>query len=321
MMTEASAPGKIILFGEHAVVYGRPAIAIPVSHIRAQAQVHDSQGNQVTVMLPDVERRYQARCDLSDWPGTLPPLLAAVQAVQRHLRLPTLPALAIHVVSAIPIASGLGSGAATAAALIRALLRHLGDPADDATVSNLTYEVEKLHHGSPSGIDNSVVAYERPVYFLRRQPHPRLETVAVAQPLHFLIGNTGVRSATREVVGDVRQQWQARPARFEALFNQCGRIARAAHLALAQGQTERLGRLMHDNHHVLQALTVSSPDLDRLVMAASTAGALGAKLSGGGRGGNMIALTTETNAPTVAAALYHAGATAVLSTTLAPGSV
>ncbi len=328
-MTTASAPGKIILFGEHAVVYGQPAIAVPVSQVRATAVVKTAPHEGVLLCARDL--------GLDLWlhdAEPAHPLGAAVRAFQTQLDAP-LSGLTITITSNIPIASGLGSGAAIAAALIRALAQHHGraDLATDATVSALTYEVERIHHGTPSGIDNTVVSYEQAVYFVRDLaqfapdiearlgltdlPAPTLETFAVQQPLHILIAHTGVAAPTKESVGDVRRQWLADPATFEPLFMACGQIAERARTAIAQGDLPLVGQLMCDNHALLRQMTVSSPELDKLVDTAVSAGALGAKLSGGGRGGNMIALLAsddDSETTAVSQALRQAGAVSTLHT-------
>lgn len=318
--TQCSAPGKIILFGEHAVVYGQPAIAAPVSDLRAWATVSDAPAGATAAARPGV---YIAAPDLGEehWltdSDEDDALAAAIRLVQRTLELDALPPLHIHVHSEIPIAGGLGSGAATAAALIRALARHLQRPelATDESVSDLTYDVEKIHHGTPSGIDNTVVALEKLVYFVRGAPRNHIEPFTIPMPLTLLVADTGVRSSTRVVVGDVRRQWQEDPARFDALFQACGRIARAARTALQSGDLPALGALMNENHGVLQQMTVSHPYLDRLVDAARHAGALGAKLSGAGRGGNMIALVTPPTLDAVRSALRDTGAPQVLTTSV-----
>lgn len=314
-MTHATAPGKIILFGEHAVVYGQPAIAAPLSQLRATAVVEDSPIPGIHLRAADLGTDIQL-----DEAAPDDPVAAVVRQLQRAAGLAQLPDLAITVSSQIPIASGLGSGAAITAAVIRALAAHLGLPqcSDDGWVSDLTYEIEKIHHGTPSGIDNTVVAYERPVYFVRQQPRNRIERFAVGVPLRLLVADTGQSSSTKLVVGDVRRQWQADPTRFEALFATCGQISQAARQAIEAGNLPTLGRLMDENHALLQTMTVSSEALDELVLAARQSGALGAKLSGAGRGGNMIALVEgEEGETAVAAALLQAGAKTVLTTTLA----
>lgn len=310
--TQATAPAKAILFGEHAVVYGQPAIAAPVSQVRAAALVADSAPAGVRLVAPDIGEAYW----LAD-AGEEDPLAAAVRLVQEAAGL-DLPNLTITVRSNIPVSGGLGSGAATAAAIIRALALHLGreDLASNEVVSSLTYEVETLHHGTPSGIDNTVVAYERLVYFVRQSPDNQIETFHTGQPLRLLIADTGVRRPTRAVVGDVRRQWQADPERFEEIFAACGRVAAAARTAIEAGDLDKVGALMEENQTWLQQMTVSSKEIDRLVEAAMEAGALGAKLSGAGRGGNMIALVTETSETAVREALASAGALKILATTV-----
>jgi mevalonate kinase len=312
-MIQASAPGKIILFGEHAVVYGRPAIAAPISQVRATAVVQPNPDPGVRIIAPDLNADF-----LLDEADEDDALAAAIRQIQRAANLSQLPHITLTVRSEIPVASGLGSGAAITAAIIRAVtgylnLAHLADP---AWVSDLTYEVEKIHHGTPSGIDNTVVSYEQPVFFVRQQPQNRIETFQVKRPLRLLVADTGVRSSTKIAVGDVRRQWQAEPARFEILFDGCGRIANTARSAIETGDSAHIGRLMTANQALLEEMTVSSPELERLVAAALAAGALGAKLSGAGRGGNMIALVDDDSETAVHEALISAGAKSVLTTTI-----
>ncbi len=310
MKTVAAAPGKVILFGEHAVVYGQPAIAAPVTQVQANAVVEDNDQPGVRLLAPDLG--LDAR--LEELPAG-DALAAAVRQVQLAVAPVELPGLVITVSSTIPIASGLGSGAAIAAAIIRALTRHLGreDLAQNEHVSALAYEVEKIHHGTPSGIDNTVVTYEQPVYFERRQPRNLITPFAPARPLHLLIADTGVRSSTRLVVGRVRELWQQSPAHFERIFAACGHIALAARRAIECGDVPELGALMNENHVVLQEMGVSSDELDRLVVAGRAAGALGAKMSGAGWGGNMIALIAGPDAAQVSEALIQAGARGVIA--------
>lgn len=308
-MITSTAPGKVILFGEHAVVYGRPALAAPVTQLRARAELTPTDEPDVRLIAPDVGR--------SAWLSrTHPenPLAAVVRVVETHCRQSLSAGYVLSVTSAIPIAGGLGSGAAISIAIIRALGQYLGrvDSFTAEVVSRLAYEVERLHHGTPSGIDNTVIAYERPVYFVRRAS-PLIETFTLPRMLRLVIGDTGVRSGTRDVVSDVRRQWEADRDRFEAIFDACGRIADEGRAAMAAGDLSAVGVLMDENHDWLQRMTVSSPPLDSLVAAARAGGALGAKLSGAGRGGNMIALVTEESEASVSAALLAAGAVRVLT--------
>jgi mevalonate kinase len=309
----ATAPGKIILFGEHAVVYGRPAIAVPVAELNARAVVSAdlrAARGQVHIQAPNISLDA-----LLDKLPEKQPLAAAVRAVLIELGLDRPPACLVRVTSTIPVASGLGSGAAVTVALIRAYSAFLGQPLADERVSALAFEIEKLHHGTPSGVDNTVITYAMPVYFERRNAETVLvEPFTVPQPFQVVIGDTGVRSPTAVSVGEVRKAWQAKREWYERLFDEIGFVSRAARKAIEAGRPAELGPLMDQNQELLHQAGVSSPELDRLVQAAKSAGALGAKLSGGGRGGNMIALVEESTAAPVEQALSEAGATRCLHT-------
>lgn len=309
----ATAPGKIILFGEHAVVYGQPALAVPVRQVQARAIVSaapDLDPGEVLIAAPEVHLQ-------APWSQLPPghPLVVAIRLTLEALGLSRPPALRLRITSTIPVAAGLGSGAAVSVALVRALSRFLGHPLDDAQVNAIAYEVEKIHHGTPSGIDNTVVTYAMPVYFVRGRP---VETFRVGAPFTLVIGDTGVPSPTAKTVAEVRRRWQADPATYENLFAAIGRIAQQARRFIQKGQPDALGPLMDENHALLQRLGVSSAELDALIAAAKEAGALGAKLSGGGQGGNMIALARdEAHARRIAQALRAAGARRALVTTVA----
>ena len=308
-MISSSAPGKIILFGEHAVVYGRPAVAVPVTQVRATVTVSPASQPGMRVMAADIG----LNSDLGGLP-TGDPLAAAIQGVLRTLGIFSPPALTIQVSSTIPVAAGLGSGAAVSVALIRALSGYLGQLLPDQAVSALAFEVEKLHHGLPSGIDNAVITFSRPVYFVKDQP---IITFRIGLPFTLVIADTGLPAPTKESVGDVHTLWEADPPRWERVFDGIGKIAQQAKENIEKGNWRALGGLMDSNHVLLQELSVSSPELDQLVEAARRAGALGAKLSGGGRGGNMIALVEKENALAVADALSEAGAKGRLVTQVA----
>lgn len=305
-MATGSAPGKVILFGEHAVVYGRPAIAAPVSQLAATAAVTAGEPGSGCVL------------DLSDLGETIPvtgasigqPLALAARLALEALGVPS-PDWRITVHSTIPISSGLGSGAAAATAIVRALAAAAGQSLDAAQTAALVFESEKLFHGTPSGVDNTVVAYEQPVWFVRGQPP---QPFAIARPFTLVIGDTGIASPTSVAVGDVRRAWQADRARYEALFDAAAEVALAARAAITTGESAALGPLMDRNHGLLQRMGVSCDALDGLCRAARAAGALGAKLSGGGRGGNMIALVEAGSEQAVSKALQQAGAARAIIT-------
>ena len=305
----ASAPGKVILFGEHAVVYDRPAIAMPVSQVRARAVAEAGRpGMGIVLHAANFGRHY-----LADAAPPGEPLAFTCRTLLRRLRVEQEPDVLISLQSDLPIASGLGSGAATAAAVARALARWLGYELTAAQLSAIIYETEKIHHGTPSGIDNTVIAFEQPIWFVRGQPP---QPFAIGGPFHWLIADTGLSSPTRHTVGDVREAWRADPAAAEARFDRIAALVQQARTALEQGDAPHLGALMNENHALLAEMGVSAPENDCLAEAARAAGALGAKLSGGGRGGNNLVLVTPATLVPVRTALERAGARQVLHTTL-----
>jgi mevalonate kinase len=305
---KATAPGKIILFGEHAVVYGRPAIAVPVADVQARVILEPTPGAEFRIIAADLGQDYLlAQAEPED------PLATMVQSTLRRLHQPEPPQATLHLSSSIPLGRGLGSGAAISTAIGRALAEFFGQPLAPAEVSALVYEVEKLYHGTPSGIDNTVIAYEQPVYFVKGQPIQRMR---VGQPLTLVVGDTGIVVPTHTVVGEVRRRWQADPELYEGYFDEIETIVDQARVAIEKGVMglPAIGRLMDENQGLLESLGVSSPELERLISAARQAGALGAKLSGAGWGGNMIALTWPHTASAIAQALTKVGAVQVITT-------
>ncbi|MEM7797977.1 MAG: mevalonate kinase [Chloroflexota bacterium] len=333
--TIVSAPGKIILFGEHSVVYGQPAIALPVTQVSATCRLSYGEHQGVLIQMPDIDEETY----LHEAPLDHPHAAAIREFVQRAPDIvPHLKGLCIELTSTIPIGRGLGSGAALAASLLRGMATHFDQPqlGTDAAISEMTYEIEKLHHGTPSGIDNTVVSYERPIFFVRdmfnsdrktlemlldREGYylflPAVTPFLVNKRFNILIADTGITALTKKAVGDVRSDWMRNRLMVETYFMRAGEIAIEALQAIRTGEIETLGLLMNFNHKVLKLLNVSSEELDSLVSTALEAGAMGAKMSGGGRGGNMIALVSEETKADVSAALLQAGAKSVIDTFVA----
>ena len=309
-MNISTAPGKIILFGEHAVVYGRPALAVPVMQVRATAKVWPSELHGIWIDAPDI----RLKAELKELP-TDHPLASIILSLFSTLGVFPFPNLNVRISSTIPVASGLGSGAAVSIALIRALTSQLGEQASDEQVNELAFEMEKLYHGTPSGIDNTVITYAKPVYFVRNKP---IEMLKPREPFTIIIGDTGIPAPTKESVAALHKLWEKNRTLWEEVFTLVGQIATEARHAIEYGKLKELGNLMNRNHELLRHMEVSSPELERLVGAARNAGALGAKLSGGGRGGNMIALAgpSESSQNAIRECLLQAGARRVITTTV-----
>jgi mevalonate kinase len=296
MMISTSASAKVILFGEHAVVYKQPAIAVPVSSLRVHVMAEPS--HEFQIYAENIQTTFTLQN--SDHPF----VQLAIQLCEQNGL--TLPHATFKVNSAIPIASGLGSGASIATALARAIYAYLDLEYTQENLNALVYEIEKHYHGTPSGIDNTVIVYEKPIYFIRETP---IQIINKFSPFHLVIANTGIAAPTKESVGDVRKLYESNPTHYQAIFDEIGAIAKQAFAIMQTTNWQLFGQLMNQNHALLQKLTVSCKELDILVEVALSAGALGAKLSGGGRGGNMIALVNAENAPAVIEQLLASGAT------------
>lgn len=302
------SPGKTILFGEHAVVYGHPAIAVPLNSIRLRVGLiglpNQPQGriiihNHDTGQIDDLSTLEKDH-----------PIKAAIRITANALKLKHLPATELNISSSIPIASGLGSSAALASAIIRGFSQYLGFNLSNQEINDLAFEIEKIQHGTPSGIDNSVITYNKPVYFIKDQP---IKFLQFKDPVHLVIANTGIHSLTKEVVTEVRVKLEQQPENFSSLLDQIGSIAKTAKENLIKGDLEDTGQLMSENHNLLVQLGVSCPELDMLVDTAMNQGALGAKLCGSGKGGNMIALVEAQQSDKIKEALLSKGAVSALS--------
>ncbi|MBI2845332.1 MAG: mevalonate kinase [Chloroflexi bacterium] len=306
-VTIGRAVGKVILFGEHAVVYDRPAIAVPVTQVQAQARIEDGE-DSLTLMAKDlgIEHRWGEPV-----PKEIEPLVALVEATLDKLSITAPPALRITLESTIPIARGLGSGAAVSTAVVRGLGQHFGHSLSSEEVSALVYGAERYYHGTPSGIDNTVIAYQKPIYFVKgKEP----VVISLAQPLDLIIADSGVASPTKEVVQEVRTGWEKDMEKYERVFDGIEDLTSQARKAMISGSLLRVGELMGENHQLLVKLGVSSPLLDSLVEAARGAGAWGAKLSGAGKGGNAVALIRPGSEEAVAKSLEGAGAKSIIYT-------
>lgn len=302
-MTRARAPGKFILFGEHAVVYGQPAIAFPLRQLRAQAQISPIPGaphGHVRLHAPDVHLyNWLHEIDAQD------SLRKIIQLTLNEIQAHAFPAIEVQVTSEIPVASGLGSGAAVSTAIVRALCKFFDHPLDLSHQSELVYEVEKIHHGTPSGIDNTVIVYDQPVYFIRGcEP----EQLPIGSELTFILADTGLPSNTGQIVANVRRSWEQDRKSFDTLFHQIGQISERAKTPIATGDAQSLGTLMNENQDLLEELGVSSETISGLLSTAREHGAYGAKLSGAGIGGIIITLVPPNASEVIADALRAAGA-------------
>ncbi len=294
--------GKIIVLGEHSVVYGRHAIAAPIPlNVRAEVRPQDQ---DIDLLIP----RWGVEMRFSEPEGKISSLHESITLIAERLGVADR-GMRIDVFPRVPRANGLGASAALAVAVIRAMARAFSITLSDREISNLAYDVEKIAHGTPSGIDNTLATFGRPILFRKDNPQARAEIrdLATSRPIPVVIGLSGVATLTAQTVGNVRAAWQKNPARYEAIFDQIDGLALAGVDALARGDIAELGDLMNIDHGLLNALQVSSWEIEELVEIARSNGALGAKLTGGGGGGAMIAVAESDRVEGVAAAMRAAG--------------
>ena len=279
-----TAPGKIILFGEHAVVYGKPAIAIPVSGMRASAWSETSEEG-LTINAIDLGKQFNLKNKNNQFSVLAQSLLAKNNQNE--------PNLTINLSSKLPQGSGMGSSAATSTAVCRALSGYLGINLAENEVSELVFEAEKIVHGTPSGIDNTVVAYEMPVYFIKGEKPTTFEP---GKEFLLVIGDTGIEASTKETVSNVRKSWEKEPGLMNGYFDEIEIATNNGKMAIEKGDSKLVGEIMDENHDLLNSIGVGHDELEKLIDIAKDAGALGSKLTGGGGGGNMVALAEDKKA-------------------------
>jgi mevalonate kinase len=301
-LAETNAFGKLILFGEHFVVYKAPALVGAVAAYTDCAVEFTDGTDTDVVKLEVVDNRpavpgYKVeKKEEGD---------AALQLVLKHFNIQD-KAMKLTFGGDLCCASGIGASAAQVVSLARAINQTVV-PALNLTEDQINaagYEGEKGYHGTPSGIDNTAATFGGVLRFQRTDGDPLFTKKSLATPIRIVYASTGITASTTKVVGDVRAKKEADPKWFDALMKRYLALVEQGEKALDEGDLETLGKLLDQNHTLCQELTVSCKESDVLVAAAREAGAIGAKMSGTGRGGLMLALTpTEEIQDAVFAAL------------------
>ena len=292
----ATAAGKVILLGEHAVVYGRHALAIPIPDAVSARVTQRNAG--VAISVPEWGVSQQVDPDSSSG------IAVAVNLILRKLDV-TGSGFQIDLSSDLPRAMGLGSSAAFAVSIVRAFDAELGLGMDDSKVNAIAFECEKLAHGTPSGVDNTIATYAQPIIF-SNAGSLQAESLTLLEPPPIIIACSSSAGLTVEQVAGVRTRYDLYPVRYEALFDEIDALSQAGASALAKADYAELGMLMNICQGLLGAIEVSTVELEGMVQIARSAGASGAKLTGGGGGGSIVALCPG-RVPEVGAALASAG--------------
>jgi mevalonate kinase len=287
-MATGSGKGKVILFGEHFVVYGLPALAAGIaSETTAVITRVRSFGWKLVDNRPAMsgykEKKYEEQ-------------KVSIDNMLNHLNIDTTKTgFQIDLGGNLVCASGIGASAASCVAIARALSDEYSLGLDDDEINETAYIGETGYHGTPSGLDNTASTFGGLIWFIRDLGGgpPKFEKMKLGKSANIVIASTGLTASTKVVVGDVKKKKDSDPDWFNSISNEYNQLVSDARDALIQLNFTKVGELMNRNHELLQQLTVSCKELDNLVDIARENGAIGAKMTGTGRGGNMIALAPD----------------------------
>jgi len=272
------------LFGEHFVVYGIPGI---VSSIDSQTEAEVNKAPK-GINVKDERKTAKGYSEEKHVQQ-----LESIDKMLKAMRIDPKIGLDIWIGGSLPGFSGLGASAASSVAIARAITEELGMQMSDEKINQAAYEAEKAYAGNPSGIDNTAATYGGLMWFkkdLRGGPD-KIERLRLRRPIEIVIGSTGKVANTKAMVEGVAERKKKNPEKYDPLFKQAENLALAGRKALENYDLKKVGQLMNENHRLLQEIGVSSKELDLIVDLACKQGAFGAKLTGGGGGGCMIALT------------------------------
>jgi len=284
-MGKGSGFGKVILFDEHFVVHGVPGI---VSAIDATA---DAEVTRIAKGITVKDERKGSKGYAEE------KRLQQLESIDRMLKAmrikPETVALNIRLCGNLPGFSGLGASAASSVAIARAMAEELAIILPNERINEVAYEAEKAYAGNPSGIDNTAATYGGLLWFKKNMSGgpDTIEKLSIRKPVEIIIGSTGIVANTKAMVAGVAERKKKNPQKYDSLFRQAEELAFAGRKALDDFDLRKVGELMNENHRLLQEIEVSCKELDQLVDLARTQGAFGAKLTGGGGGGCMTALT------------------------------
>ena len=313
MKASASAPGKVILTGEHFVVYGEPALVMAINrNVEVRVQERQDYSIRVTSTL-GFSGTFKGAKFMHERGGDetrkiLTPIKVSAQAVLNYLEEDH--GLNIEVDSNIPIAVGLGSSGALAVATIAAVGKLFGVDFTEREIIRLSLEAEKIVHMNPSGIDQTISTKGGIICYKRDEGASRID---VEVPIPIVIGNTGIKRNTGKIVNSVRFKRDKFPHLINPLIRVAGDLTVQVIKALRQGDLNMIGELMDLNHSLLTAIGVSNEVLDKFVHVSKQSGALGAKITGAGGGGCILALSTLDKREAIAKAIHEAGGLPIIA--------
>jgi mevalonate kinase len=282
---KGSGFGKVILFGEHFVVHGVPGIVSAIDSTNDAEVTKTAKG----ITVRDVRKTAKGYAEEKR--------LQQLESIGRILKAmgmePKSVAFDVLVGGTLPGFSGLGASAASSVAIARAIAEEYGLKFSDERINEIAYEAEKAYAGTPSGIDNTAATFGGLLWFKKNMTggDNTIEKLHIPETVEIVIGSTGLVANTKAMVEGVAERKRKHPEKYDVLFEQAEALALIGRKALLNFDLKKVGELMNDNHRLLQEIEVSHQKLDLLVDVARKQGAFGAKLTGGGGGGCMVALT------------------------------
>jgi len=284
-MGRGSGFGKTILFGEHFVVHGIPGIASAVDSAADATVKKAAKGINVTDERSGAKGYAEKK------------KLQQIESIERMLKAmdldPKEVAIDIWLGGNLPRFSGLGASAASSVAIARAIAEEFNLDFSDERINDIAYEAEKAYAGNPSGIDNTAATFGGLIWFKKNLGggSNTIKQLRIREPVEIVIGNTGIVANTKAMVVGVAERKKQNPKKYSPIFREAENLAHKGRKALEEFDLQKVGQLMNENHRLLQEIGVSCEELDYLVELAREQGAFGAKMTGGGGGGCMLALT------------------------------
>lgn len=295
---QGMATGKIILMGEHSVVYGKPAIALPFKQAQITSKVFKTT-NKITI-----DSIYHVGL-LDDAPDTLYGIKQLIYIVLVYLKQPFF-GIHVQIESSLPAQRGLGSSAAVSIAIVRSLFDAFKVELDQSRLDYFVDVAEQIHHVNPSGLDATTIAFGQAVFY---QKDLGKSVIPLKMDAVIVVADTGKKGLTKQAVAEVKTLWKENPTVISPIMDRLEVLTNEVRTYLENNEILRLGLAMTEAHHLLRSIKVSDDLLEKLVEVAMKSGALGAKLTGGGKGGCMIALAKNNDqAIRIADALKNAGA-------------
>lgn len=277
------ANGKIILMGEHSVVYGKPAIALPFNQVQITSKIYKT--NQ-SISIDCIYHKGL----LEEAPDELYGIKQLINIVLIYLK-QRFHGIHIIIESNLPTQRGLGSSAAVSIAIVRSLFDAFDVELHQDRLNHFVDIAEQIHHINPSGLDAKTIAFGKAMFY---QKDSGESVIPLKMDAVIVLADTGIKGLTKEAVSEVRLLWENNPNIINPIMDRLGELTNEVKAYLENNEVIRLGLAMTEAHQLLRSIHVSDEKLELLVEVAMQSGALGAKLTGGGKGGCMIALAKNT---------------------------